>query len=265
MSAAKISVAKKAIRHIEKKITQETILGIGTGSTVNFFIQELEALKNQFHGAVSSSEASSELLKAINIDVFSLNDVNQIDFYIDGADEVTSENFLIKGGGGAHTREKIVAAASKEFICIIDKSKLVDKLGSFPLPVEVIPESRSLVSRRIIALGGVPQYREGFITDQGNQIIDIMNLNIIEPEAIEALLNNIPGVVDNGIFAFNKPQVVLVADWDYYKSSSILDINSIESGLTLDPYVDTTSPSLEIRYLLKFHFGETPDFAISFL
>ena len=212
MSAAKISVAKKAIRHIEKKITKETILGIGTGSTVNFFIQELKALKNQFHGVVSSSEASSEQLKELNIDVFSLNDVNQIDFYIDGADEVTPENFLIKGGGGAHTREKIVAAGAKKFICIIDKSKLVNQLGSFPLPIEVIPESRSLVSRRIIALGGVPQYREGFTTDQGNQIIDVKNLNILDPEALEALLNNIPGVVDNGIFAFNKPHLVLVSD-----------------------------------------------------
>ena len=212
MSAAKISVAKKAIRHIEKKITKETILGIGTGSTVNFFIQELKALKNQFHGVVSSSEASSEQLKDLNIDVFSLNDVNQIDFYIDGADEVTPENFLIKGGGGAHTREKIVAAVAKKFICIIDKSKLVNQLGSFPLPIEVIPESRSLVSRRIIALGGVPQYREGFTTDQGNQIIDVKNLNILDPEALEALLNNIPGVVDNGIFAFNKPHLVLVSD-----------------------------------------------------
>ena len=212
MSAAKISVAKKAIRHIEKKITKETILGIGTGSTVNFFIQELKALKNQFHGVVSSSGASSEQLKELNIDVFSLNDVNQIDFYIDGADEVTPENFLIKGGGGAHTREKIVAAGAKKFICIIDKSKLVNQLGSFPLPIEVIPESRSLVSRRIIALGGVPQYREGFTTDQGNQIIDVKNLNILDPEALEALLNNIPGVVDNGIFAFNKPHLVLVSD-----------------------------------------------------
>ena len=212
MSAAKISVAKKAIRHIEKKITKETILGIGTGSTVNFFIQELKALKNQFHGVVSTSEASSEQLKELNIDVFSLNDVNQIDFYIDGADEVTPENFLIKGGGGAHTREKIVAAGAKKFICIIDKSKLVNQLGSFPLPIEVIPESRSLVSRRIIALGGVPQYREGFTTDQGNQIIDVKNLNILDPEALEALLNNIPGVVDNGIFAFNKPHLVLVSD-----------------------------------------------------
>ena len=212
MSAAKISVAKKAIRHIEKKITKETILGIGTGSTVNFFIQELKALKNQFHGVVSSSRASSEQLKELNIDVFSLNDVNQIDFYIDGADEVTPKNFLIKGGGGAHTREKIVAAVAKKFICIIDKSKLVNQLGSFPLPIEVIPESRSLVSRRIIALGGVPQYREGFTTDQGNQIIDVKNLNILDPEALEALLNNIPGVVDNGIFAFNKPHLVLVSD-----------------------------------------------------
>ena len=135
MSAAKISVAKKAISHIEKKLTSEVVLGIGTGSTINFFIEELGEFRNHFRGAVSSSEASTRLLKAKNIEVFSLNDVNEIEFYIDGADEVSPDNFLIKGGGGAHTREKIVAAAAKEFICIVDNSKLVKVLGSFPLPV----------------------------------------------------------------------------------------------------------------------------------
>ena len=135
MSAAKISVAKKAISHIEKKLTSEVILGIGTGSTVNFFIEEIGEFRNHFRGAVSSSEASTQLLKAKNIEVFSLNDVNEIEFYIDGADEVSPDNFLIKGGGGAHTREKIVAAAAKEFICIVDNSKLVEVLGTFPLPV----------------------------------------------------------------------------------------------------------------------------------
>ena len=212
MSAAKISVAKKAIDYIEKKLSKETILGIGTGSTVNFFIEELDPYKNLFRGAVSSSDASSEILKKKNIEVFSLNDVNQIDFYIDGADEVSPSNFLIKGGGGAHTREKIVAAASQEFVCIVDKTKLVERLGAFPLPIEVIPEARSSVARKIVALGGKPIYRDGFITDQGNHIIDVKEMDISEPEALEILLNNMPGVVDNGIFAFNKPNIVLVSD-----------------------------------------------------
>jgi ribose 5-phosphate isomerase A len=212
MSAAKISVAKKAINQIEKKFTRDMVLGIGTGSTVNFFIEELSKYKNHFYGAVSSSEASTKLLKAIGIDVFSLNDVNEVSFYIDGADEVSPNNHLIKGGGGAHTREKIVAASSKDFICIVDKSKLVKQLGNFPLPVEVIPESRSMVARKIVALGGTPEYRNGFITDQGNEIIDVKDLEIPDPEALEIYLNNIPGVVDNGIFAFNKPSTVLVSD-----------------------------------------------------
>ena len=212
MSTAKISVAKKAINHIEKNLSKNTILGIGTGSTVNFFIEELANYKNLFLGAVSSSEASSNLLKDKGIEVFSLNDVNGLEFYIDGADEVSPENFLIKGGGGAHAREKIVASASKEFICIVDQSKLVQKLGAFPLPIEVIPESRSLVARKIVAMGGNPIYRNGFITDQGNQILDVEGIDISEPEKLEAAINNIPGVVDNGIFAFNKPEIVLVSD-----------------------------------------------------
>ena len=211
MSAAKISVAKKAIEYIQKKLSQDMILGIGTGSTVNFFIEELERHKSYFKGAVSSSEASSKLLQEKNIEVFSLNDVNEVAFYIDGADEVSPENFLIKGGGGAHTREKIVASAAKEFICIIDESKFVDVLGSFPLPIEVIPESRSMVSRKVVSLGGNPVYREGFITDQGNQIIDVHDMKIDQPYELEAKLNNIAGVVENGIFAFNKPELVLAS------------------------------------------------------
>ena len=212
MSAAKISVAKKAINQIEKKFTRDMVLGIGTGSTVNFFIEELSKYKNHFYGAVSSSEASTKLLKAKRKDVYSLNDVNEVSYYIDGADEVSPNNHLIKGGGGAHTREKIVAASSKEFICIVDKSKLVKQLGNFPLPIEVIPESRSMVARKIVALGGTPEYRNEFITDQGNEIIDVKDLEIPDPEALEIYLNNIPGVVDNGIFAFNKPSTVLVSD-----------------------------------------------------
>ena len=212
MSGAKISVAKKAVKYIESKISKETVLGIGTGSTVNFFIEELGNLKHHFKGAVSSSNASSELLKKKGIEVFSLNDVNEVEFYIDGADEVSPENFLIKGGGGAHTREKIVAAASNEFICIIDKTKLVNKLGVFPLPLEVIPESRSMVARKIIAMGGKPVYRNNFLTDQKNQILDIHEINISDPVKLEKILNNIPGVVDNGIFANNKPEMVLISD-----------------------------------------------------
>ena len=188
------------------------VLGIGTGSTVNFFIEELGEYKNLFSGAVSSSDASSILLNEKGIEVFNLNDVMDIAFYIDGADEVSPSNCLIKGGGGAHTREKIVASASNEFVCIVDDSKLVSELGDFPLPVEVIPESRSLVARKIVSMGGTPIYRSGFVTDQGNHILDVKDLNISNPEAVEALLNNIPGVVDNGIFAFNKPKTVLVSE-----------------------------------------------------
>ena len=212
MSAAKISVAKKAVKYIESKISKETVLGIGTGSTVNFFIEELGNLKHHFKGVVSSSNASSEILINKGIEVFSLNDVNEVEFYIDGADEVTPENFLIKGGGGAHTREKIVAAASNEFICIIDKTKLVNKLGAFPLPLEVIPESRSMVARKIIAMGGRPVYRNNFLTDQKNHILDIHDIDISDPVKLEKILNNIPGVVDNGIFANNKPEIVLISD-----------------------------------------------------
>ena len=212
MSTAKISVAKKAIHHIEKKLSKNMILGIGTGSTVNFFIEQLSRYKNHFKGAVSSSEASTKLLEASGIQVFSLNDVNELEFYVDGADEVAPNNFLIKGGGGAHTREKIVASASREFICIVDKSKMVQKLGAFPLPVEVIPESRSLVARKILSLGGTPVYRNNFITDQGNQILDVKDIDISNPEELEILINSIAGVVDNGIFAKNKPQVVLVSE-----------------------------------------------------
>ena len=212
MSAAKISVAKKAVKYIESKISKETVLGIGTGSTVNFFIEELGNLKHHFKGAVSSSHASSELLKKHSIEIFNLNDVNEVAFYIDGADEVTPEKFLIKGGGGAHTREKIVAAASNEFICIVDKSKLVKKLGTFPLPLEVIPESRSMVARKITAIGGRPVYRNNFLTDQNNHILDVHSMDISDPARLEEILNNIPGVIENGIFANNKPEVVLVSD-----------------------------------------------------
>ncbi|MAV24406.1 MAG: ribose 5-phosphate isomerase A [Gammaproteobacteria bacterium TMED278] len=210
MNTPKINVAKQAVKLIEKKITPETIIGIGTGSTVNFFIDELKKYKNLFKGAVSSSNASTKLLNDSGIQTYNLNEVLEIEFYIDGADEVSKDNYLIKGGGGAHTREKIVASAANYFICIVDSSKLVNQLGAFPLPIEVIPESRSLVSRKIVSMGGIPLYRSGFLTDQGNEIIDVKNLDISDPMNLEMELNNIPGVVENGIFAVNKPSEILV-------------------------------------------------------
>lgn len=210
MNTPKINVAKQAVKLIEKKITPETIIGIGTGSTVNFFIDELKKYKNLFKGAVSSSNASTKLLNDSGIQTYNLNEVLEIEFYIDGADEVSKDNYLIKGGGGAHTREKIVASAANYFICIVDSSKLVNQLGAFPLPIEVIPESRSLVSRKIVSMGGTPLYRSGFLTDQGNEIIDVKNLDVSDPMNLEMELNNIPGVVENGIFAVNKPSEILV-------------------------------------------------------
>ena len=211
MSGSKINVAKQAIEFLHRKLSSEMILGIGTGTTVNFFIEELKAYKHLFKGAVSSSERSSALLKEAGIIVYDLNNIREIAFYVDGADEVADDKSLIKGGGGAHTREKIVASASDHFICIVDESKLVKRLGEFPLPIEVIPESRSLVSRKIVSMGGTPIYRQSFVTDQGNQIIDVKGLDLSDSLEMEKTLNSIAGVVDNGIFAINKPKTVFVA------------------------------------------------------
>ena len=211
MSGSKINVAKQAIEFLHRKLSSEMILGIGTGTTVNFFIEELKAYKHLFKGAVSSSERSSALLKEAGIIVYDLNNIREIAFYVDGADEVADDKSLIKGGGGAHTREKIVASASDHFICIVDESKLVKRLGEFPLPIEVIPESRSLVSRKIVSMGGTPIYRQSFITDQGNQIIDVKGLDLSDSLKMEKSLNSIAGVVDNGIFAINKPKTIFVA------------------------------------------------------
>ena len=211
MSGSKINVAKQAIEFLHRKLSSEMILGIGTGTTVNFFIEELKAYKHLFKGAVSSSERSTALLKEAGIIVYDLNNIREIAFYIDGADEVADDKSLIKGGGGAHTREKIVASASDHFICIVDESKLVKQLGKFPLPIGVIPKSRSLVSRKIVSMGGTPIYRQSFITDQGNQIIDVKGLDLSDSLKMEMDLNSIAGVVDNGIFAINKPKTVFVA------------------------------------------------------
>ena len=210
MSNAKLNASLEAIEYIKPKINMDTIIGVGTGSTVNFFIEELAKIKQLFKGAVSSSEASSELLEAHDIEVFELNDVNEILVYIDGADEVDPSNNLIKGGGGAHTREKIVASASNEFVCIVDESKLVKALGNFPLPIEVMIKSRSYVAREVVKLGGTPILRADFITDQGNQILDIADIKIDKPEILEQRLNLIPGVLDNGIFANCRPSKLII-------------------------------------------------------
>ena len=210
MNNSKLNASIEACEYLKAAIDTQSIIGVGTGSTVNFFIAELGKIKNLFKGAVSSSEASSKLLMAQGIEIFELNDVNEVLLYVDGADEVDEQNYLIKGGGGAHTREKIVAAASQEFICIVDKSKLVKKLGTFPLPVEVLERSRSYVARELVKLGGTPILRQGFLTDHGNQILDVRDLQISNPMELEQKINLIPGVVDNGIFAHHKPSKIIV-------------------------------------------------------
>jgi len=210
MTNSKLNASIEACEYLKAHIETESIIGVGTGSTVNFFIAELGKIKNLFKGAVSSSEASSKLLGDEGIEVFELNDVNEIMLYVDGADEVDEENCLIKGGGGAHTREKIVAAASQEFICIVDESKMVKTLGAFPLPVEVLIRSRSYVARELVKLGGTPVLRQSFITDHGNQILDVHDLVISNPKDLEQKINLIPGVVDNGIFAHHKPSKIII-------------------------------------------------------
>lgn len=190
------------------------VIGIGTGSTVNHFIDLLAGIKHKIDGAVSSSEASTERLKSHGIPVYDLNAAGELSLYVDGADESNHNLDLIKGGGGALTREKIVAAASKKFVCIADESKLVDILGKFPLPVEVIPMARSYVARALVKLGGTPTWREGFVTDNGNLILDVHNLEIMEPRRLEAELNNIPGVVTNGLFALRPADVLILGKAD---------------------------------------------------
>jgi ribose 5-phosphate isomerase A len=207
----KQAVAAAALEYITPHLESDMIIGIGTGSTANMFIDALAGVKSQFEGAVASSEASAQRLRDHGIAVYDLNAVDSIDFYIDGADESDKQLNLIKGGGAALTREKIVAAVAKKFICIADDSKLVNVLGKFPLPVEVIPMARSHVGREIIKLGGNPVYREGVITDNGNIIIDIYDFAIAEPFAIEHALNNIVGVVSNGLFAARAADVLLIA------------------------------------------------------
>ena len=202
--------AKEAFKLIKPNLQKDTVIGIGTGSTTNFFIEELNKEKVHIKGVICSSNASEQLIDN-SYDIFSLNEVHSIDFYVDGADEYNDRKELIKGGGGALTREKILAYSSDQFICIVDETKHTDLLGRFPLPIEVIEIARSAISRELMKMGGKPVFRNGFTTDNGHQIIDIHNLPIEVPYDLEAEINNIPGVVENGIFANRKADIIVCA------------------------------------------------------
>ena len=210
LETKKRNSAKAALDLIKPNLNKDSVLGIGTGSTTNFFIEELNASDVQIKGAVCSSISSEKNLNPL-IKVLSLNEVHSIDFYIDGADEFNDRFELIKGGGGALTREKILAYSSDKFICIVEDSKHVDLLGKFALPIEVLEIARSAISREIMKMGGKPIYRNGFITDNGNQIIDVHNFSIQVPFEIEEKINNIPGVVENGIFSNRKADIIINA------------------------------------------------------
>lgn len=203
----KIEVAQAALGFVKDGM----VLGVGTGSTVNAFIDQLAASGKRLDGAVSSSDETTERLKAIGVRVLELNHTGDLELYIDGADEVDAHKRLIKGGGGALTREKIIAGASRQFICIVDDSKCVPVLGEFPLPVEVMPMARALAGRKLFGLGGQPELREDFTTDNGNLILDVRNLDLVDPRAMEDRINRIPGVVSNGLFAHRAADRVLVA------------------------------------------------------
>jgi ribose 5-phosphate isomerase A len=200
--------AREALKHI----VEDKVVGVGSGSTVNFFIDFLAKIKNRIEGAVAASEASAERLKKHGIRVFDLNSVDELPVYVDGADEVTEHLQMVKGGGGALTREKIIAAVARKFVCICDASKLVPVLGKFPLPVEVIPMARSFVAREIVKMGGHPRLREGFTTDNGNVVLDCHGMTLLDPPKTEAELNQLAGVVTNGIFARRPADVLLLAE-----------------------------------------------------
>ncbi|MGC1953768.1 MAG: ribose-5-phosphate isomerase RpiA [Gammaproteobacteria bacterium] len=199
-------VAQAALGYVQTG----AVIGVGTGSTANYFIDALAQIKHRIDGAVASSEATAQRLKSHGIPVLDLNGVDSVSIYVDGADEANRHRQLIKGGGGALTREKIVAAVAKEFICIVDESKIVDILGRFPLPIEVVPTARSYVARELRALGGNPYWREGFVTDNGNVVLDIHNLDILEPIKMESEINQIAGVVTNGLFARRPADLLLI-------------------------------------------------------
>lgn len=203
------SVASAALKYVE----EDTIVGVGTGHTVNYFIEMLATIKHKIQGAVASSKATEERLKKIGIPIFDLNTVDALDVYIDSADVCNIHRQLVKGGGGALTREKILAAASKQFVCMVDAAKVVKVFGEFPVPIEVLPIARSLVAREIVKLEGDPVYRQGFVTDNGNIILDVHNWVIAEPIKMEQTLNNLTGVVCNGLFA-NKPADILLVGTD---------------------------------------------------
>ena len=208
----KAAAAAAALAVVKRLLAPGSVLGVGTGSTTNYFIDGLPALRDQFAGAVASSEATRARLQENSIPVLSLNDVEAVAVYVDGADEATPERVLVKGGGGALTREKIVAASAAHFICIVDDTKLVATLGAFPLPVEILPLARRLVVRHLRALGGAPAFRAGFTTDNGNHILDVRGLPLDDPQALVRAINTIPGVVDNGLFAGgDRPDVILAA------------------------------------------------------
>ncbi|WP_153145177.1 ribose-5-phosphate isomerase RpiA [Dechloromonas sp. H13] len=206
----KQAVAQAAADYVAANAPEGSIIGVGTGSTANFFIDALAPLKARYKGAVASSEATRKRLEGHGIPVFDLNDVAEIPVYVDGADEIDAGLNMIKGGGGALTREKIVAAVARTFVCICDASKLVDVMGTFPLPVEVIPMARAHVARELAKLGGTPLLREGFVTDNGNLILDVRGLSIIDPKGLEARINQITGVVTNGLFAVRPADVLLL-------------------------------------------------------
>ncbi|SEI52534.1 ribose 5-phosphate isomerase A [Allopseudospirillum japonicum] len=214
----KQAVAQAALDMIQARLTKDTVLGIGTGSTANYFIDALAQYRFDFDGAVASSAATEARLKAAGIPVYDLNGVGTLPIYIDGADEANPHLHLIKGGGAALTREKIVAAASEEFICIADSSKQVDILGHFPLPIEVVPMARSYVARELVKLGADPVYREGVVTDNGNCILDAYHLDVLDPIAFEQRLNQIVGVVTNGLFAQRGADVLLIGHPDGVKT-----------------------------------------------
>ena len=208
----KLQVAQAAVKYVESGI-----IGVGTGSTANFFIDELAKVKSKIEGAVASSEATAERLRSHGIEVFDLNNIDGMDIYVDGADEITEHMHMLKGGGGALTREKIVAANAKTFVCICDESKYVPVLGKFPLPVEVLPMARSYVARELVKLGGQPKLRD-FTTDNGNIILDVHGLNILDPIDMEAKINQIVGVVTNGLFAARPANILLLATNDGVKT-----------------------------------------------
>lgn len=214
----KQAVARAAFEYVESRLEDDTVIGVGTGSTANYFIEELAAVGHRLGGTVASSEETASRLKAHNIPVYDLNSSGILEIYVDGADESNEHLQLIKGGGAALTREKIIAAASREFVCIADESKLVKVLGKFPLPVEVIPMARSHVSRQLVKLGGDPVYREGCVTDNGNHIVDVYNLEILDPRQLEQDINQITGVVTNGLFAERGADLLLLGTADGVKT-----------------------------------------------